>query len=161
VPLTKVEEVIFGFGHPNVKATHHATVEFTKDFQLSRNGDCVLVVGADKGLAEFSQEFKGALQKPNAKLTVKIEVGGLTEEIQAQGSPHLVLSNPKEMVLRKSDFPSDRTLGIRADKAAKDLSRELVEKLKSPNQKAKITLTVRASGFPRQARPGTRRAPFP
>ncbi len=159
--LVKVEEVVFGFGHPNVQATHHATVEFTKDHHLSRNGDCVLVVSVDKGLAEFSQEFKDALRKPNAKLTVKIEVAGLTEKIQAQGSPHLVLSNPTEMVLRKSDFPSDRTLGIRADKAAKDLSRELVERLKSPNEHAKITLTVRASGFPRQAQLGTQRAPFP
>lgn len=144
MPQTKVEEVIFGFGHPNVQATHHATVEFTKDRNLTRNGDCVLVVGSDKGLTEFSQEFKAALRKPKAKLTVKIEVGSLKEEILAQGSPHLALSNPTEMVLRKSDFPSDRTLGIRADKAAKDLSRELVDKLKNPTQKAKITLTVRA-----------------
>jgi len=46
------------------------------------------------------------------------------------------------MVLRKSDFPSDRTLGIHADKAAKDLSRDLVEKLKNPKQQAEITLIV-------------------
>jgi hypothetical protein len=46
------------------------------------------------------------------------------------------------MVLRKGDFPSDRTLGLHSDKAAKDLSRELVEKLKNPAEQAKITLTV-------------------
>jgi hypothetical protein len=45
------------------------------------------------------------------------------------------------MVIRKSDYLSDRTLAIHADKAANDLSRELVEKLKNPRQKAKITLT--------------------
>ncbi len=144
MPQTKVVEVIFGFGHQNVQATHHATIEFTRDAHLTRSGDCVLVVGTDRGLNDFSPSFKAALQKPFAKLTVKIEVNGLMEEILAEGSPHLALSNTTEMVLRKSDFPSDRTLGIRADKAAKDLSREFVEKLKNPRQKAKITLTVRA-----------------
>jgi hypothetical protein len=46
------------------------------------------------------------------------------------------------MVVRKSDYTSSRTLAVHADKAAKDISRELVEKLKNPAQKAKITLTV-------------------
>jgi hypothetical protein len=46
------------------------------------------------------------------------------------------------MVIRKSDYASNRTLGIHADKAAKDLSRELAEKLMNPKQQAKITLTV-------------------
>jgi len=35
-------------------------------------------------------------------------------------------------------------LAIRADKAACDLSRELIEKLKNPQQKVKITLIARA-----------------
>jgi uncharacterized protein len=144
LPAAQVTEVIFGFGHENIQATHHATVEFTKDAHLSRNGDCILVVATDKGLADLSPEFKVALQQPHAKLTIKIEAGGISEEIHAHGSQQLVLTHPQEMVIRKSDYPSDRTLGIHADKAAKDLSRELVEKLKNPKQKTKITLTVHA-----------------
>ena len=139
----QVKEVIFGFGHENVQATHHATVEFTRDIELSKNGDCVLVVSTDKGLADLSPEFKEALRRPHAKLVVKIEADGVTDEIHAQGGLHLALTHPMEMVLRKSDFDSDRTLGICADKAAKDLSRELVKKLQNPIQRAKITLTVR------------------
>jgi uncharacterized protein len=142
VPHATVTEVIFGFGHENVQATHHATVEFTKDTHLTRNGDCVLVVAADKGLADLSTQFKAALLKTHAKLTVKIEAGSISDEIHSEGSPNLVLTHSTEMVLRKSDFSSERTLGIRADKAAKDLSRDLVEKLKNPKQQAKITLTV-------------------
>jgi hypothetical protein len=136
-------EVIFGVGHINVQATHRSTVEFTRDTELSRNGDCILVVAADKSLVDFSAEFKAGLKKPHAKLTIKIQVDDLTEEIHAEGSPHLALIHPTEMVIRKSDFASDRTLGIHADKAACDLSRELVEKLKNPKQQAQITLTVR------------------
>jgi hypothetical protein len=45
-------------------------------------------------------------------------------------------------VIRKSDYISNRTLAIRSDKAAQDLSRDLVQKLKNPKQKAKITLVV-------------------
>ncbi len=136
------KEIIFGFGHENVQATHQATIEFTKDKHLSRNGDCVLVVAADKGLRDLSADFKDALRKPRAKLTVLVEVGKIAEEIHAEGSPHLTLTHSTEMVLRKSDFSSDRTLGIYADKAAKNLSRDLVEKLKNREQCAKITLIV-------------------
>jgi uncharacterized protein len=143
LPAALVTEIIFGFGHENVQATHHATVEFTKDVHLSMNGDCILVVGTDKGLADLSQEFKAALKQTHAQLTIRVEAGGVSEEIHAHGSQQLALTHPQEMVIRKSDYPSDRTLGIHADKAAKDLSRELVGKLKNPQQKAKITLTVR------------------
>ncbi len=139
-----MQEVILGYGHENMLASHHATVEFTKDKHLSRNGDCILVVAANKGLAELSSEFKETLRKPHAILTIKIEADCISDEIHAKGSPHLTLTNPSEMVIRKSDFASDRTLGVHADKAAKDLSRELVEKLKNPKQQVKITLTVQA-----------------
>ena len=139
----KVKEVIQGFGHENVQATHHGTIEFTKDNDLSLNGDCILVVSVDRSLVELSEEFKSALKRPKSELTVLIEANNVADEIHALGSPFLVFTHHMEMVLRKSDFLSDRTLAIQADKAAKDISRELVEKLKNPRQSAKITLTVK------------------
>jgi hypothetical protein len=142
LPTAELKEIIHGFGHKNVQSTHHTTLEFTKETNLSRNGDCVLVVSVDKGLIDLSAQFKTALKKVHAELMVKIEADGISEEIHAQGSPNLDLSHPSEMVLRKSEFVSNRTLGIKADKAAGDLSRELVEILKNPKQQAKITLTV-------------------
>jgi uncharacterized protein len=142
--VAKVTEVIFGYGHPNVSATHHTTIEFTKDSHLTRNGDCVLVVAIDRSLADLSEQFKAVLANPNAKIKIIIEAGDISDEISAKGSPFLSLSNPSEMVIRKSDFASDRTLAIHSDKAAKDLSRQLVEKLKNPGQKTKITLTVKS-----------------
>jgi len=44
--------------------------------------------------------------------------------------------------LRKSSYIDSRTLGIQADKAARDLPRTLTEKLKNPEQKVIVTLTV-------------------
>jgi hypothetical protein len=138
----EITETIVGYGHVNIQATHHATLEFTKEAHVSKNGDCILVVSADKGLSDLSEEFKEALQKAQAKLSILIEVDGVSEIVNAQGNPRLALTHPVEMVIRKSEYVSDRTLAVHADKAAKDLSRALVEKLKNPRQKATITLTV-------------------
>jgi uncharacterized protein len=142
LPHKHFREVIFGFGHENIQATHHSTLEFTKDSHVTKNGDCILVVSTDKGIADFSAEFKEALRSPNAKLTATVEVAGVSEQIYAKGNPRLSLTHTVEMVLRKSDYVSDRTLAVHADKAARDINRELVKKLQNPNQKAKITLEV-------------------
>jgi hypothetical protein len=138
-----VKEVIFGYGHENILATHKTTLEFTKDTHLSKKGDCIVAVAADRGLADLSAEFKENLRKPHAKLTLTIEAGGVIEQVNAYGSPQLILTHPTDMVIRKSDYVCNRTLAVHADKAAQDLSRNFVEKLKNPNQKVKITLEVR------------------
>ena len=139
-----VRAVIFGCGHVNILATHKTTLEFTKDTHLSRKGDCIVTVAADKAVADLSAGFKENLRKPNAKLSVLIEVDGLMEQVNAHGSPQLILTHPTDMVIRKSDYVCNRTLAIHADKAAQDLSRAFVEKLKNSKQKVKITLEVRA-----------------
>ena len=141
---SEVKEVIFAQGHENILATHKATFEFTRDKSLSKKGDCVVAVVADKALSDLSAEFKENLRKPHAKLTILIEADGLSEQVNARSSQHLTLTHPTDMVIRKSDYVCKRTLAINADKAAKDLSRTLVEKLQNPQQKVKITLTVRS-----------------
>jgi hypothetical protein len=138
----QAKENILAFGHENIQALHPTTLMFTKEKQLSNTGDCVVAVGADKALLDLSQTFKENLRKLNAKLTMIIEAGGIIEQINAFGSPKLILNHPTDMVIRKSDFVSDRTLAIVADKSSNDLSRELVNKLKNPKQKVNITLIV-------------------
>jgi hypothetical protein len=138
----QAKECVVASGHTNILATHPATIMFTKDKDLSETGDCIVAVAADKAVADLSQQFKDALRKTNAKLTITIEVDGLQEQIIAFGSPKLILTHSTDMVIRKSNYVCSRTLAIHADKAASDLSRELVQKLKRDKQKAKITLTV-------------------
>jgi hypothetical protein len=139
----ETRENIVAFGHENIQAIHPSTLMFTREEQLSKTGDCVVGVAADKAVADLNQEFKEKLKRPNAKLTIIIEAEGLTEQINALGSPKLILTHPTDMVIRKSDYICDRTLAIRADKSANDLPRELVEKLKNPQQKVNITLVLR------------------
>lgn len=115
---------------------------FTREKHLSETGDCIIGVAADKAVADLSSEFKEKLKKPNAKLTIVIEAGGLRQTVNASGSPKLILTSQTDMVIRKSDYVSDRTLAIHADKSSIELPRELVEKLKNPAQKIKVTLIV-------------------
>jgi uncharacterized protein len=142
VPSRESAERFLAFGHLNVLATHPSTLMFTRETELSKQGDCIIAVAADKAVLDLSREFKDRLRLPNAKLTITIEVDNLTEQINASGSPNLILTHPTDMVIRKSNYICTRTLAIHADKSANDLARELIEKLKNPNQKATITLTI-------------------
>jgi hypothetical protein len=142
LPTKVLKEEIMAVGHVYIQASHPTTLEITTEKHLSRTGDCIISVSANKGLNDLSKEFKEGLRKPNAKLTLTIETDGVMEQIVAHGSPNLILTHPNEMVIRKSSHVDNRTLAVGADKASADLSRELVEKLRSPNQKVRITLSV-------------------
>ena len=104
----------------------------------------MIAVSADKAMPGLSTEFKERLREENASLIILIEAGGIAETVKAYGSAHLTLVHPTEMVVRKSNYICSRTLAIKADKASADLSRDLIEKLKNPAQRVKITLTVEA-----------------
>ncbi|MEM3622293.1 MAG: DUF371 domain-containing protein [Candidatus Bathyarchaeia archaeon] len=139
----EIKEVIFAYGHKNIQATHPTTLEITKEERLSKRGDCIIAVSADKALADLSSEFKDFLRKEKAKISLLIEVGEVADVVNAFGSQKLILTHLTDIVVRKSSYICSRTLAIQADKAAIDLSRKLVEKLKNSEQKVKITLTVK------------------
>ena len=137
------KEVIHAYGHENILATNRTTFEITKEERLTRKGDCIVAVSADKGLDNLSAEFKEAMRKDGAKLTISIETEDAMDVINALGNSMLILNHPTDMVVRKSGFICTRTLAVHADKAACDLSRELVNKLKKRQQQVRITLTVK------------------
>jgi len=62
--------------------------------------------------------------------------------VKARGSPKLTFTHSTDLVVRKSSYVCGRTLAIKADKSANDLSRELIEKLRHSNQQVKVTLVV-------------------
>jgi hypothetical protein len=132
----------FARGHENIQATHKTTFEITKDAILTKRGDCVIAVEATKGAVDLPLEFKEAARKKGAKITIVIEAGELKEIVRAKGSPRLLFVHPADLVVRKSDYVCDRTLAIEADKAASDLSRKIVERLKDSSQRIRITLAV-------------------
>jgi len=138
----KATEFISAHGHRNVQLTNKTTFEITKENHLTKRGDCIIAVGATKGAIDLNQKFKAVACSQDARITIKIEANGEKETVTAWGNPKLLFTHPTDLVIRKSDYVCGRTLAIRADKAACDLSRRLIEKLQNPDQKVKITLTA-------------------
>jgi hypothetical protein len=125
----KIREEVIAYGHKNVKALHESTMEITKEDFLTERGDCIIGIRANKACNDLSEEFKIAL-KSGAKIKIILEVENEREEFYGFGSPALKLTDNKSIVIRKSDYIDERTAIILSDKAAKDLKRSLVEKLK-------------------------------
>ena len=133
-------QIIFALGHENIKATHRSTLEFTKERHVSEAGDCIVAVAANKGILDLNEEFKNNLRKQNVRITIVIETEEVIDCINAYGSPRLILTHSSDIVIRKSSHIDSRTLAINADKAARDLNRDLIERLKRNGQKVRITI---------------------
>lgn len=142
VELERKVENINAFGHELVRSTHRTTFEVTKDRTLTKRGDCILAVKADKSVADLSEDFKTLVRRVDADITITIEAEGIAEVARAKGDPRLTFTDPEDIVVRKSTYICGRTVAVKADKAAADLSRKLIKKLTDPNQKVRITLTV-------------------
>ena len=139
--MEKIVEVIMARGHPQVTAKHQTTLMITKDREVGSKGDCIIAVLADKGAAGLHEELRSTL-KSGAAVNITIEAGGEMEEVRAFGHPLLTLVHSKDLVIRKSRFTCGRTLAVGADKAAMDLSRALVAKLRDPSTKVKVTIRI-------------------
>jgi len=122
-------------GHENILGTHKRTFEFTKDDELTVDGDCILGVKADFDINAIKAFVKG---KKGSKVTVTIRAAGHAEAVHAELNKGFC--DARELVVRKSDFGSERTFAVKADKACSDIKRELVNALKKPEQAIEVTL---------------------
>ncbi len=125
-----IRETIVAQGHPNVSAKHKTTFQVTKDKHISKRADCVIGIDADKAMHDLSESTKAALRNEQALVCVTLCVGELQEVVKGWGSSKLTCTSTQDIVARTSDFTSDRTLMIKADKSACDLNRRLIERLK-------------------------------
>lgn len=97
----ELTETIIAHGHENVLATNRTTLEVTKDQHLTKKGDCIIAVSADKALSDLDLRFKKNLLEDRAKLTIQIEAGDASETVHALGSSRLILLHPTDIVIRK------------------------------------------------------------
>jgi hypothetical protein len=117
-------------GHPLVRATHPTTFEVTAEENLTRQGDCIIGIGADKGAASLSPEFRRVIADDRAVLTTRLTAGGHTVEVPGQGSSKMTLTHPTDLVWRRSGYVCPRTIAIHCDHTAVTLPRELVRALR-------------------------------
>jgi hypothetical protein len=136
-----LKEVIHARGHSNVRGTHRSTFEVTRDPEISTAADCIIAVGADKGAASLSDDFKKAAAGDDAFITCIIEANGIRDTITGWGARGMTFTVEDSMVFRVSDYVCGRTVMIHADKPAARLDRRLIKALADGN-KAVIELTV-------------------
>jgi len=123
------------YGHPNITAKHKTTLEFTKDKELTKRGDCIIGVNSDFDFKKLKDFIK---DKKDKRIKITIKTNNLTQTINCELNKDF--NDKKEIVIRKSDFVSKRTLGIKANKACVDLNKKLVNKLK--DNKLKIFIEI-------------------
>lgn len=139
---TAFNEVVSFNGHPMVRSTHPTTIEVTTEEHLTESGDCIIGVAADKGCAQLDQRLKEGLRRNGARVSIRIIVGSLSYCVEARGDSRLELTHPRDMVIRKSDFMSGRTLAVNANAAAKDIPREIVRRLRDPGTVGRLQIEV-------------------
>jgi hypothetical protein len=138
--IEPVEEVVEAFGHPEIEASSLDKIKIVKGNFVKDNG--VIGVRANKSCVELSKKFKDAL-KSDRKLEIVLEADDVEEVFSAYCSPALELTSKDEVSISKDDMIDASTIGIMSEKAASDLKRELVEKLKNPNTKLRLKLKVK------------------
>ncbi len=122
------------YGHENVLGSHKTTLELTSEDFLTLQGTCIIGIKSQLTLNKLGDDIKSLARKKSTKICLSLMVGDMKEEIVGYGSPGLTYSNDISMVVRTSFFECDRTLMVGADKAAADLSRSFIDRLRNPNQ---------------------------
>ncbi|MCS7123354.1 MAG: DUF371 domain-containing protein [Candidatus Aenigmarchaeota archaeon] len=117
-------------GCEKIKATHRTTIEVTKENYITERGDCIIGINSNKSVVDLNKTTKEFLKSGN-EIIIEIRVENISDKIIAIGSPNLLLTNQKSIVIRKSDFIDDRTMAIKSNKAAIDVDRKIVEILKN------------------------------
>ncbi len=135
------EEVLFT-GHSNVQSLHSRTIEITKDKELTLRGDCIIGVNANKSCKDLSDKIKEKIKKNNSYIEIELIVEPYSFIIKGSGHNDLLLTNSKDIVLRKSKFICDRTLSIKCDYSSLEIPREIVNALKYSSKKGIMLIKV-------------------
>jgi len=109
-------------GHKNISCSHANTLEITKDNEITKQGHCIIACKANFEL----KKIKPLLNKPIIKLTIKTQNHKETIEF----TPNPKFNDDKEIVIRRSNVITERTLGINANKTSKTLNSKIKEDLK-------------------------------
>jgi hypothetical protein len=127
-------------GHENIRSTHKKTIEITKGSELTPKGDCIIGVNASYSCLDIPNSLKEKLQDPKSKVRFSIKVENYEFIVEGRGDKDLTLTHTEDIVIRKSNFVSPRTLAIKCDKASDLLPREMVKLLQDPKTSGTFTI---------------------
>jgi len=129
-------------GHENIRSLHKNTIEITKESTLTPSGDCIIGINAKYGCSGIPKKIKEKLRNPNSKVIFSIIVNDYTFKINGKGHKDLILSDPNDIVLRKSDYVCPRTLAVKCNKASDSIPRKLVQMLQDPKTNGIFSIEV-------------------
>ena len=135
------EEIIFQ-GHKNILSLHSRTIEITKDSVLTKNGDCIVGVSANKACDDLDPALKQKLRTSDTVVKIGIIVEPYEFNILGLGNNHLQVSHKHDIVLRKSNYVDPRTLIVSCDKSAIDIPRYLIKALTDPETKGLLRVRL-------------------
>lgn len=129
------------YGHENVMGTHKTTLELTSETFLTPQGTCIVGINSELTLNRLDEDIKSLAQSENTEIRLALLVNDLSEEIVGRGSLGLTYTDETSMVIRTSSYECPRTLMVNADKAATNISREIIKELQNPATSVDCLLT--------------------
>jgi len=129
-------------GHENVRSLHPKTIEITTESNLTVNGDCIIGVKATHACFHIPPKMKKLLQNPKSKVTCSIIVGDFSFKVKGKGHEKLTLTNPHDIVIRKSSFVCPRTLATNCDFASDSIPRGMIKALQNPTTQGIFRIEV-------------------
>jgi hypothetical protein len=137
-----LEEEISFQGHKNIVSLHTRTIEITKDSNLTKSGDCIVGVSANKACNDLNPALKSRLRTKGTIVNITIIVEPYEFELYGYGNNGLDITHEHDIVLRKSSYVDSRTLVISCDKSAVDIPRNMVSSLTNSLVKGIMRITV-------------------
>ncbi len=130
------------FGHENIRSLHPKTIEITTESHLTTNGDCIVGVRAGAGCNDLPEKMKTLLQNSKSTVACTIVVKNLSFKVTGRGNDKLTLTNPHDIVIRKSSFVCPRTLATNCDAASDLVPRQMIKILQNPDAKGTFVIEV-------------------
>ncbi|MEX0764718.1 MAG: DUF371 domain-containing protein [Nitrosopumilaceae archaeon] len=119
------------YGHENIRSLHQKTIEITTESELTLQGNCIIGVRASCGCNDIPEKMKNLLRASKSDVLFTITVKDLSFKVKGRGHKDLILTNPHDIVIRKSSFICPRTLATYCDKASDSIPRNIIRLLQN------------------------------
>ena len=129
-------------GHKNIRSLHPKTIEITTEPNLTLNGDCIIGVGASCGCNDIPEQMKNLIQNSKSEILFTISVKDVSFKAKGRGHEDLILTNPHDIVIRKSSFICPRTLAIQCNLASDSIPRQLIKILQNPDSRGVFSIDI-------------------
>lgn len=130
------------YGHENIRSLHQKTIEITTGSELTLQGNCIIGVNASCGCNDIPEKMKNLLRASKSDVLFTITVKDFSFKVKGKGREDLILTNPHDIVIRKSSFICPRTLATHCDKASDSIPRNIIKLLQNQDSKGVFEIDV-------------------